>query len=173
MEGGSWDELPRETRRETSLEDLKEEAYAMTGVPPTRAAWGKKTDGLGKTAFISFPKPINKPFRLFGTSDLARPAKERLTPLQCIRCHGFHNTRACRGSLRCGRYGSTKHLSLAYNAKPQCLNCLGPHKARNGSCPVKPKPVNGVLQRLTQSQRKQARKAGLTAYKATADATEH
>ena len=80
-EATGWDTAPVIIWADTRVEDVAREVERATGELPVKVAWGVKVRGMTRTAIVSFNKKINKPFRLFGSSNILREAIERKTAL--------------------------------------------------------------------------------------------
>ena len=150
--------------RETTLGDVSKEAELITGAKPLDAKWSlHQRDGANTIdAVITFPKVINRPFQLFGESAPSRPARSKAGPVQCERCHAYHDTRACRSAARCVNCGSQKEN---HPCRVQCTNCLGPHPADYPQCPARPVRAGGSFTKLPKASLEEIRKAGQMAFR--------
>ncbi|POS82421.1 hypothetical protein EPUL_005139, partial [Erysiphe pulchra] len=75
--------------------------------------------------------------------------RNRLTV--CEKCFGFHSTRSCIRQQKCEICGSDAHEEPCVRPE-QCLNCRGPHKSTEHSCPTRLMRDHGVLVRPTAVQ---------------------
>jgi hypothetical protein len=147
---------------DTTITDISNEAERTTGIKPLMAKLSKhpvERDSI--TAVIAFPKRLQHPLQLFGLSGLSRPTRPKQRPLQCTRCHRFHDTRACRSSERCISCGSSKQ---EHNCRVQCINCCGPHAADFQKCPARPHVQRNTVTRLSKDALAAIRKAGRLAF---------
>ena len=145
---------------------FREEVAIQTGVELTAYRPTRSSEGLPTQAMIiSFKQPLDKPFRLFGSSSLARLLDKPQLPQQCTNCWDFHNGRKCRRTQRCKRCGKTGHELASCHAPEQCPNCLEPAPADHRDCPLKPRLARGAVQRPDNRQRKATRTLGAKRYK--------
>nr|ABC24963.1 gag-like protein [Monascus pilosus] len=147
---------------ETTLEDISTEAEHITGIKPCHIKLSNHPTEVGSiTAVIAFPKKPKFAIQLFGISGLSRPICPKQRPLQCSRCHHFHDTRACRSNTRCISCGSTK---IEHTCRVQCINCHGPHAADYPKCPAQPISRKGTITHLSKEALAAIRKAGRLAF---------
>lgn len=147
-----------------TVESVRKEVEAVTGSVPTRVAWSRKT--------IENPMPIGsivasfttdvRPFRLFGTSSVARPIIKTPKPTQCPKCWAYHDARTCNYEKKCKQCNSTEHTDC--QGPPRCANCKGPHAADNNSCPARPVVRRGKITHLSRSELRKIRQAGHRAW---------
>ncbi|KAJ6020350.1 hypothetical protein N7499_003621 [Penicillium canescens] len=146
----------------TTVSDISVEAERITGQKPlTTKLSNHRIEADSVTAVIAFPKKLRYALQLFGASGLSRPTRPKQRPLQCTRCHSFHDTRACRSSERCVSCGSSKP---EHTCRAQCINCHGPHAADYPKCPARPYTQKGAIVRLSKAALTAVRKAGRTAF---------
>lgn len=146
----------------TTINDISTEAERMTGMKPLMTKLSKHPVEEGSiTAVIAFPKKPRRALQLFGSSGLSRPTRPKQRPIQCTRCHRFHDTRACRSSERCISCGSSKQ---EHTCRMQCVNCCGPHAADYQKCPARPYAQKGSIIRLAKDTLAAVRKAGRLAF---------
>ncbi|KAJ6436239.1 DDE superfamily endonuclease [Purpureocillium lavendulum] len=62
-----------------------------------------------KTLLVSFLKPTQKLWRLFGSSRLARYIDKPIAPSQCDKCWDFHARHSCDRRPSCKRCGKAQH----------------------------------------------------------------
>lgn len=142
----------------------QDEAKSVTGLVPTKVSWSRKSiDNPAPTGTIvvSFSKPT-RPFRLFGTSSLARQIIKHPKPSQCPKCWGYHDARLCNSERRCKQCSAFGHSSC--EAPARCTNCKGPHMADEKYCPARPVLRKGSIITLSQSELKRIRHAGHRAW---------
>ncbi|KAJ5987644.1 hypothetical protein N7522_011892 [Penicillium canescens] len=133
----------------TTVSDISVEAERITGQKPlTTKLSNHQIEADSVTAVIAFPKKLRYALQLFGASGLSRPTRPKQRPLQCTRCHSFHDTRACRSSERCVSCGSSKP---EHTCRAQCINCHGPHAADYPKCPARPYTQKGAIVRLSKA----------------------
>ncbi|KAJ5385666.1 hypothetical protein N7509_008207 [Penicillium cosmopolitanum] len=133
----------------TTISDISAEAERVTGQKPlTTRLSNHQIEADSVTAVIAFPKKPRYALQLFGASGLSRPTRPKQRPLQCTRCHSFHDTRACRSSERCVSCGSSKP---EHTCRAQCINCHGPHAADYPKCPARPYTQKGAIVRLSKA----------------------
>lgn len=146
----------------TTVDDINAEAERVAGIKPLASKLSNhqgEADSI--TAVIAFPKKPRFALQLFGASGLSRPTRPKQRPLQCTRCHSFHDARACRSKERCVSCGSSK---LEHICRIQCINCYGPHTADSLKCPARPYIQKGIIIRLSKAALSAVRKAGRTAF---------
>lgn len=146
----------------TTVNDISTEAERVTGQKPLTTKLSKhqvETDSV--TAVIAFPRKLRYALQLFGASGLSRPTRPKPRPLQCTRCHSFHDARACRSGERCVSCGSSKP---EHTCRMQCINCHGPHAADYPKCPARPYTQKGAIVRLSRAALTAVRKAGRIAF---------
>ncbi|KAJ6437095.1 reverse transcriptase [Purpureocillium lavendulum] len=113
-----------------------------------------------KTLLVSFLKPTQKPWRLFGSSRLARYIDKPVAPRQCDKCWDFHARHSCDRRPSCKRCGKAGHDDSSCAAPEQCGNCLGPHAADFLKCPARPIRSHGAFRRLTKEEKSRVREMG-------------
>lgn len=151
----------------TTVDDISIEAERTTGIKPLMAKLSKYPVEEGSiTAVIAFPRKLQHALQLFGSSGLSRPTRPKQRPLQCTRCHRFHDTRACRSSNCCISCGSSKQ---EHTCRVQCTNCCGPHAADYQKCPARPHTQRGIITRLSKDALAAVRKAGRLAFQQQRD----
>ncbi len=143
-------------------EAVKEEIICQTGLKPVsvRPSRHDSSDMPTQTLIVSFLDPTQRPWRLFGSSRLARYIDKPSIPSQCDRCWDYHARHSCDRTARCRRCGKIDHRSQECAALDQCANCLGPHCADDPKCPARPKRVHGMIRRLTKEEKRLVRQAG-------------
>ncbi|CBF84144.1 hypothetical protein AN2724.2 [Aspergillus nidulans FGSC A4] len=108
---------------DTTITDISNEAERITGIKPLMAKLSKhpvERDSI--TAVIAFPKRLQHPLQLFGLSGLSRPTRPKQRPLQCTRCHRFHDIQACRSSKHCISCGSSKQEHNCSHSLPEPIS---------------------------------------------------
>jgi hypothetical protein len=146
----------------TTIDDINAEAERVASIKPLAVKLSNHQTETGSiTAVIAFPKKPRHALQLFGSSGLSRPTRPKQRPLQCTRCHSFHDARACRSSERCVSCGSSKSEHIC---RVQCVNCCGPHAADFLKCPARPHTQKGVVVRLSRAALIAVRKAGRIAF---------
>ena len=143
-------------------EAVKGEITCQTGqtavsIRPSRY---DSNDLPSKTLLVSFLAPTQKPWRLFGSSRLARYIDKPVAPSQCDKCWDFHARHSCDRRPSCKRCGKSHPHDSNCTAPTQCANCLGPHTADFTECPARPIRSHGVYRRLTQEEKNRVRKMG-------------
>lgn len=86
-------------------------------------------------------------FKTFPVTLYSRP------PLQCLACYKYnHKKENCthRDHPLCGNCGMKGHLFRACRNKPRCINCTGPHPAKDHSCRVYQVWLNAGRRRTEQ-----------------------
>lgn len=141
---------------------VKDEIACQTGCIPIsiRASRHDTNDLPSKTLIVSFLEPTQRPWRLFGSSRLARYIDKPSMPSQCDKCWDFHARHSCDRQPSCKRCGKNSHGSEACTAPEQCANCLGPHAADFSKCPARPKRSHGIFRRLTREEKILVRQLG-------------
>lgn len=155
LDGKSWD---------VTEEMAREEVQLITGLVPTKLTWSKKTltNPMPSGTIVAHFKQSTNPFRMFGTSSLARLVTKSPKPTQCPKCWAFHDTRLCNSEQRCNQCSAFGHSSCE---KPyRCINCKGPHAANEPRCPARPTVKFGNLIHPTQAHLKRIRQAGHKAW---------
>ncbi|KAF6515080.1 hypothetical protein HZS61_004986 [Fusarium oxysporum f. sp. conglutinans] len=164
-----------ETRLPRTL--IIEEIYAQTKTKPKSARPSRhipdpttNPEQDTQTWIISFLQPV-RPFRLFGTSSLARTIEKKCMPTRHNPgCQGYHTNRFCGRNPRCGHCGEIatedKPHAEPCNKPAKCANCYGPAPADHESCPAKPIRKNGRLQRPTKKELSAIRRLGRKQYQA-------
>jgi hypothetical protein len=178
-------EMNNITLRDISLDELEEEVSAAFKARPEQVRWAEQNSTYPETrcalaAFrrSSLPLPPAQ-VNLFCASlpVYLRRAKARIT--QCNRCFGYHRTDACTYRPRCPICSSASHTEEDHSTSmsrrpncsstaadctclPQCINCCGPHNARDSACPLRPTtdPRTGAISRIPKSQARDIRSAG-------------
>ncbi|POS84528.1 hypothetical protein EPUL_004872 [Erysiphe pulchra] len=107
-------------------------------------------------------KQATNPFRLFGTSSMARLIIRSPKPTQCPKCWAFHDTRLYNSEQKCKQCGTSGHSNC--QATLRCLNCKGPHAASETHCPARLNVKFGNVTRLSQVQLKRIRQVGHRAW---------
>ena len=130
-----------------TIEMVKKECQAVCGALPIHVRPTETKLGQYSTSWIIHfqQKPANTKFRLFDESGPAIPFSRRRPIEQCQRCWGFHTTRSCTRSQRCGRCGGTHEISECQAKVPKCSNCAGPHHSNESSCMARPRRHNGII----------------------------
>ncbi|KJZ70474.1 hypothetical protein HIM_10146 [Hirsutella minnesotensis 3608] len=143
-------------------EAVREEIVCQTGLTPVSIRTSRHDSGQmpTQTLVISFLESTTKPWRLFGTSRLARHMDKPSIPKQCDKCWDFHARHNCDRLPCCQRCGKKNHSFESCSAPEQCVNCLGPHTADFAQCPARPKRSHGMIRRLTQEERRAVRQMG-------------
>ena len=146
---------------------FREEVVARTGSEPVTFRPTRHNDDnqLTQTMIVSFRQTISKKWRLFGNSTFARLLDKPRIPKQCEVCWDFHSWRKCSRPQHCMQCGKVGHETANCTSPAQCLNCLQPSPANHKDCPLQPKITRGVVQRLSQAQRKATRVIGARKYK--------
>ncbi|PON11103.1 hypothetical protein C2W62_46585, partial [Candidatus Entotheonella serta] len=141
---------------------VKDEIACQTGLTPVsiRPSRHDSNDLPNKTLIVSFLEPTQKPWRLFGSSRLARYIVKPLAPRQCDKCWDFHARHSCDRLPSCKRCGKAGHDDSSCAAPEQCGNCLGPHAADFLKCPARPIRSHGVFRRLTKEENTRVRGMG-------------
>ncbi|POS82851.1 hypothetical protein EPUL_004811, partial [Erysiphe pulchra] len=80
--------------------------------------------------------------RIFGEAVSVQRIRQRNEITVCDKCFGFHATRVCARSKKCGTCGADAHNGTCPFG-PRCLNCRGPHSSNDVSCPARPRRSNG------------------------------
>lgn len=141
-----------------------DEVLAQTGqtpvdIRPTRKSHDSESDK--KDFLISFEKPTERTWRLFGASRLARLIQKKTPLSQRGRCWDFHSEATCEKTQRCRRCGGIDHDGTECRAAdPRCVNCLAVHEADYEQCLARPRRENGVWRKLTKAEKGAARQAG-------------
>ena len=143
-------------------EAVRGEITCQTGLSAVsiRLSRHDSNDLPSKTLLVSFLTPTQKPWRLFGSSRLARYIDKPIAPSQCDKCWDFHARHSCDRRPSCKRCGKPHHRDSNCTAPTQCANCLGPHTADFTECPARPIRSHGIYRRLTQEERNRVRKMG-------------
>ncbi|POS87221.1 hypothetical protein EPUL_002404 [Erysiphe pulchra] len=156
------DHVPRKLQ---SLNDPAwKEVKSATGCTATRIAWTRKTLENPMpivSIVVSFTTEV-RPFRLFGTSSVARPIIKTPKPTECPKCWAYHDDRICNYEKRCKQCNSTEHTDC--QAPPRCTNYKDPHAADKNSCPARPVVRRGKITYLSRSELRKIRQAGHRAW---------
>ncbi|KAK5996418.1 putative RNA-directed DNA polymerase from transposon BS-like protein [Cladobotryum mycophilum] len=158
----TWDGRPVDFN-----ECFREEVITQTGTAPVSFRPTRKNEPHAPTQkmIVSFPTPITKRWRLFGSSRMARYLEKSKLPEQCVWCWDYHSWRHCSRKQRCNRCGKTDHDFETCQRPEQCPNCLEPAPPNHKDCSMKPYKARGAIQRPTQHQRKTARTTGAQRYR--------
>ena len=126
---------------------VKSECQAVCGAIPIQVRPTETKLGQYSTSWIAHfqHKPAILKFRLFDKSGPAIPFSRRRPIEQCQCCWGFHTTRSCTRSQKCGRCGGTLETPECQAKVLKCSSCVGPHHSNTGSCMAKPRPQNGIF----------------------------
>ncbi|KEY70682.1 hypothetical protein S7711_09869 [Stachybotrys chartarum IBT 7711] len=141
----------------------RDEIKCQTGLTPISVMTSRHdSDELpSKTLIVSFTSPTKRFWTLFGASSYAKLINKPQPPKQCVVCWDYHNRHGCRRLPVCQNCGKPGHRPEDCNASEQCVNCLGPHSAKEAAeCLARPKRVHGMLRYLTKDQREMVRKLG-------------
>jgi hypothetical protein len=149
---------------------IDEEVRIQAGLNPVRCTVSRH--GIDPatnrgTWLVSFLKPV-KPFKIFGTSGLARlvekrPRIERHNP----GCQGYCNPARCTRVDRCPRCSDPMrdHQTAGPCTAPlRCANCHGPFEPGHTDCPAAPRYEKGRLVRPTKAEQRNIRRRGVRAY---------
>ncbi len=141
---------------------VKDEIACQTNLTPVsiRPSRHDSNDLPSKTLIVSFLEPTKKPWRLFGSSRLARYIDKPAVPSQCDKCWDFHGRHNCDRRPSCKRCGKVGHDDSSCAAPEQCANCLGPHAADFLKCPARPIRSHGAFRRLTKEEKSRVREMG-------------
>ncbi|KAJ5742335.1 hypothetical protein N7533_011744 [Penicillium manginii] len=146
----------------TTVSDISAEAERVTGQKPlTTKLSNHHIEADSVTAVIAFPGKLRYALQLIGASGLSMLTRPKQWPLQCTRCHSFHDTRACRSSERYVSYGSSKPENTCH---AQFINCHGPHAADYPKCPARPYTQKEAIIRLSKAALSAVRKGGRIAF---------
>ena len=149
-------------------EMISNEIKLQTGLTPRRVAWARGSSGFaglsptGEVGVHLSPADLQRwrwKLRLFGDPVSAYAVRKKPSIQQCERCFGPHHIRNCARTQRCGTCAAPAHPG-ACSRPVRCVNCRGPHAATDSSCPMWPKRKDGVIVRITKSQRLAIRAAG-------------
>ncbi|KAM4067567.1 reverse transcriptase (RNA-dependent DNA polymerase) [Hirsutella rhossiliensis] len=92
---------------------IKEEIKLQTGAEPIDVHIAKRysesSDQPTVTMIVSFQAAIQRRWRLFGTSRLARLIAKTARPAQCDTCWDYHSRYACDRKQACRRCGGKDH----------------------------------------------------------------
>lgn len=167
------------TKLDITGEELLKKIQHATKLKPEKAFFSKK-DEMEKLGTISAwfkveaVRHLPRHLRLMGADvfvNLQFPKGRKSA--QCHRCGGFHNERTCTRRKRCLKCSSTTYFTDAYRAPCggteghngydcplKCPSCNGPHAAFDATCPIRPKVVNGTIQRRDKAQLRAIRAEG-------------
>ncbi|KAK4068311.1 hypothetical protein Purlil1_13840 [Purpureocillium lilacinum] len=141
---------------------VKDEIACQTKLTPVsiRPRRHDSNDLPSKTLIVSFLEPTKKPWRLFGSSRLARYIDKPAVPCQCDKCWDFHARHNCDRRPSCKRCGKVGHDDSSCAAPEQCGNGLGPHAADFLKCPARPIRSHGAFRRLSKEEKSRVREMG-------------
>ena len=176
--------LITDTELEITNEELLEEIQYATKLTPEKAFFSRK-DEVERLATVTAwfkadaVKRLPRRLRLIGADvfvNLRLPKGKRSH--ECQRCGGFHNERTCTRRKRCLKCSSTLHPTDAHRAPCggtegidscdcpfKCPSCNGPHAAFDANCPIRPKVMNGAVQRRDKAQLRAIRADGARSWR--------
>ncbi|KAM4066777.1 ribonuclease H-like protein [Hirsutella rhossiliensis] len=115
---------------------IKEEIKLQTGAEPIDVHIAKRysesSDQPTVTMIVSFQAAIQRRWRLFGTSRLARLIAKTARPAQCDTCWDYHSRYACDRKQACRRCGGKDHRDNDCKQPERCANCSGPSRQTIG-----------------------------------------
>lgn len=157
---GAVDPLEGLLQSEPSIVDIKD------AMPIRHIAWTQRSkDSAHSFGYIRIHVPEAKAnkfpsrIQLFGQATSVQRIRQRSQLITCTKCFGFHSTRTCARQQKCGSCGKDSHEGSCTHPI-QCLNCRGPHKTTDVSCPARPRKDHGVFVRPTGAQLRHIRAAG-------------
>lgn len=141
---------------------IKSECLSVCGVEPVQVRPTQVKLGQYSTSWLIHfkQKPVHLKFRLFHESGPAMPFVRRRPIEQCQRCWGFHSTRSCTKSQRCGRCTGTHEAAECAAKIPKCSNCAGPHESCSHNCMARPRCQNGQVTHRTPAELRIIRERG-------------
>ena len=96
---------------------------------------------------VSFEKQTDGPWRLFGSSRVARLIQKKSPLTQCSTCWDFHSEANCDRFPVCKRCGDKDHYTNdCQETDPKCVNCLAVHEADFDKCLARPRRIDRDLE---------------------------
>ncbi|CAD6502426.1 BgTH12-05019 [Blumeria graminis f. sp. triticale] len=157
---GAYDPFEGLLLEEPAIRAIKDDT------PIRHIAWTRRsTDSLSPFGHIRIHVPqarahkMPSRMQLFGQATSVQRVSNKQLLRTCNKCFGFHAMRTCARQFKCASCGMDSHEGPC-SRQIQCLNCRGPHKSNDTSCPARPQRDHGVFVPPTGAQLRHIRAAG-------------